>query len=176
VGNHAVGDSAAGKTFGFGTAQNAKDVVLSARKASRFKKLFGFLDECVSGPEKRDENAVLEGDGGRFGARIHTATIVVITMIVKRKDYISWRSPDLGLSQRPEVNLAEETLGPLGDDGCDGMGYIFRAQYFGRILGAAPGEIRGDTSRANHTDTDAVSAQILGHAAGKADNTPLEAQ
>src|SRR6266566_1780858 len=87
VGNHAVPDATAGQALGLGPAEDAKDIVLRARKARRFQELFRLLAKGVGGLQERDENAVLQGEGwpGGLGPQVHGASIVVITMIVKRK-------------------------------------------------------------------------------------------
>src|SRR5439155_12759447 len=61
----------------------------------------------------------------------------------------------------------------LGDDGFHGVGNIFRAQHFRRVLWATVGEIRGDASRADYTDADAVFPEIFRHAPGKTEDTPF---
>src|SRR5260370_41022120 len=69
--------------------------------------------------------------------------------------------------------LAQKALRALRYNGFHGMGHILGTQHFRRILCAAPGESRSDTSRANHTHSDAVFAKIFRHAAGKTDDTPF---
>jgi hypothetical protein len=87
VGNHAVANAPARQTFGFGSAENAKDVVLRARQASRLEELFRLLAEGISGFQESHKNARLEGNGGAggFGTRTHGLNIVVTTTTVKRK-------------------------------------------------------------------------------------------
>jgi len=63
VRNHTVSDATAGQSCGLGTAENAKDIVLSARKPPCFQELFCLLAEGVGGLQERHENAVLQGDG-----------------------------------------------------------------------------------------------------------------
>jgi hypothetical protein len=67
VGDHAFPDAPTGQTFRFGPAEDAKNIVLRAGKPRGLQKLFGFLAERVSGPEKCYENAVLQGEGGSGG-------------------------------------------------------------------------------------------------------------
>src|SRR5260370_13645016 len=71
------------------------------------------------------------------------------------------------------MDLAPKALRALRYTGYHGMGHILGTQHFRRILCAAPGESRSDTSRANHTHSDAVFAKIFRHAAGKTDDTPF---
>ena len=47
MGDHAVADGTASQALGLGSAKNAKDVVLCARKPRGFQKLFCFLGEGV---------------------------------------------------------------------------------------------------------------------------------
>jgi len=126
VRNHAVADAAAGQTAMPGAAKNAQDVVLSTGKTGGFQELFSVLAQGVGGFQESHEDAGFERSGRGFGARIHNQSIVVVTIIVKRKcgSFCS------GLAQGPEVDLAEETLRPLGEDGFDGVGHVLRAEDF----------------------------------------------
>src|ERR1700739_623635 len=63
AGNHALGDPAAGKAFGFGTAKDAEDVVLSGSETGGFDDNLGLLREGVGEPEDGDEEVILERDG-----------------------------------------------------------------------------------------------------------------
>src|SRR5713226_1680425 len=83
------------------------------------------------------------------------------------------RTGSLTVPQRPKMNLAQEALRALRDDGFHGVCHIFRTQHFRRVLCAAPGEFRGDTSWANHADADAMLAEIFRHTAGKTNHTPF---
>jgi hypothetical protein len=67
VRDHTVTDAAAGQTFGFSAAKDAKDVVLGASEAGGLEELFGFLAEGVGGYEESDEDAVLQGETGTGG-------------------------------------------------------------------------------------------------------------
>jgi len=60
---------------------------LCAGKSGGFDELFGFLGEGIGGLQKRDENAVLQGNGRvrGFGTRVHKNNLVVITTTVKRQ-------------------------------------------------------------------------------------------
>src|SRR5437588_2704313 len=101
--------------------------------------------------------------------------IVVITTNVKRKKSRPVAGPSVGLwfPQRPKVNLAQETPRALRDNGFHGVGNIFGAQHFRRVLWAAAGEFRGDAARADHTNADTAFPEIFRHAAGKTDDTPF---
>jgi hypothetical protein len=70
VGDHAVADGAASEALRLGATENAKDIVLRARKPGCFQKLFCFLGEGVGGLQERHENAVLqrESAAGGWGA------------------------------------------------------------------------------------------------------------
>lgn len=56
--DHSIADAAAGKAAGFGTAEDAKDIILSAGEAGVFEELVGLLDERVSGFDDKDKGAV----------------------------------------------------------------------------------------------------------------------
>src|SRR5437016_9185672 len=136
--------------------------------------MFRLLGQGVGRLQKGDEDAVFQGDGrpGGFGARIHAVIIVVITIIVKRKTPASLYL-HLGFPQRPKVNLTPEASRALRDDGFHGVSDVFGRQRLRSVLRAARGEFRGDASRADHADADAVLAEIFRHAAGKPDDAPL---
>ncbi len=129
VGNHAVRDPAAGQTFRCGPTEDAEDIVLGAGKPRGFQKMFDFLSERVGGLQKRNKDAVLQGGSGagRLEARTHRRNIVVITMIVKRQIYRPMKGRLCsGFAPRAKVNLAEEALRALRDDGFHGVGHVFR--------------------------------------------------
>src|ERR1041385_7708189 len=72
--NHAIADAFTRKAGRTGTAEDAKDVVLSAGKAVLFDESIGILGKEVGGAEKRDEEFGFEGDGGAlsgFRRRTH---------------------------------------------------------------------------------------------------------
>lgn len=86
VRNHALADSAARQTFGFGAAKNAKNVVLRTGKGVGLEELLGFEAKGVGGLLQRNEDASF--DGKRWpgcGAGTHGHTIVVMTTNVNRK-------------------------------------------------------------------------------------------
>src|SRR5437016_14420141 len=83
------------------------------------------------------------------------------------------RPVGLRFPQWPKVNLAQEASRALRDDGFHGVGNIFGAQHFRRVLWAAAGEFRGNASRTNHADADAVFPETFRHAAGTTDDPPL---
>src|SRR5882762_7378557 len=91
----------------------------------------------------------------------------------RRKNAGPRRPVGLRFPKRPKVNLAKEASRALRDNGFHGVGNIFGAQYFRRVFWAAAREFRGDAARTNHTDADAVFAEIFRHAAGKTDDTPF---
>jgi hypothetical protein len=64
--------------------------------------LLGLLTNGICGLEKRNEDAVFEGEGGGFVARRHTANIVVVTITVKRKI----DRPDSRFAHRPQLDFA----------------------------------------------------------------------
>src|SRR5436309_259114 len=107
-----------------------------------------------------------------FGVRTHLTIIVVITIIVKRKTPASLYL-HLGFPQRPKVNLTQEASRALRNDGFHGVSDVLRRQRLRGVLCAARREFRGDASRANHADANAVLAEIFRHAAGKPDDAPL---
>jgi len=67
VGDHAVADGAASEALRLGATENAKDIVLRARKAGGFDELFGFLSEGVGGLQERRENVDLQREGAARG-------------------------------------------------------------------------------------------------------------
>src|SRR5207302_725309 len=97
---------------------------------------------------------------------------VVITIIVKRKTPASLYL-HLGFPQRPKVNLTQEASRALRNDGFHCVSDVLRRQRLRGVLCAARREFRGDASRANHADANAVLAEIFRHAAGKPDDAPL---
>ncbi len=133
--------------------------------------MLGLLAHGIRGFEKRNENVAFErdGNGSGFEAGAHGINIVVVTITVKRKtDGLALR-----LAHRPQMDFTQKTLRALADDHGDGMGDIVRGKHFGRVLGAAPGKFGGDAAGTDYADADAVFAQIFGHAAGKALQTPF---
>jgi hypothetical protein len=82
--------------------------------------LLGLLVEGVRGLEKRNEDAVFEGEGGSFVAGRHIRNIVVVTITVKRKI----DRPDSGFAHRPQLDFTQEALRTLGNNHGDGVGNI----------------------------------------------------
>jgi hypothetical protein len=86
VRNHAFADSPASEALGFGTAENAEDIVMRPGEAVGLEELLGFEAEGVGSLLEGDEDGVLHGKSCAGGiAATHGPTIVVMTTDVKRK-------------------------------------------------------------------------------------------
>jgi hypothetical protein len=97
VGDHALSDAAAGQACGFGTAKDAKDIVLGAGEAVRLEELLAFEAEAVRGLLEGDEDSGFDGENRMWsGATTHALTIVVMTTSVKRKEMRAVRETSTG--------------------------------------------------------------------------------
>src|SRR5258708_39924628 len=80
---------------------------------------------------------------------------------------------DLRLGEGAELDFAQEALRALGGDHGDGVGDVLRGEDFAGVFRPAAGKFSGHAARADGADANAVSAQILGHAAAEALYGPL---
>jgi hypothetical protein len=79
----------------------------------------------------------------------------------------------LRLSRGADVQFADEASLALRHEGRYRVRDVIRLEHFRRVFPALPGEFRRHRARANGAHADAVTAQILSHAAGKAHEAPF---
>src|SRR5579864_8868889 len=79
----------------------------------------------------------------------------------------------LGLLSGTEEDFADEALRGLGEEHGNGVGYVIGLEHFFGVLCGAMRKIGGDGAGANGSDTDAVGAEIFGHAIGEAEQAPF---